>query len=89
LCAHYIKNAAYNYPLYGGQIQGLRHEAVAFANCARTILKMPHLILLLFSFMAGKYKDYDMKPLNLTIVRDYSLYLALKSAGQGIGEKVI
>jgi len=36
----------------------------------------------------GKYKDFDMTNLNLTIVRDYSLYLALKSAGQGVGEQV-
>ncbi len=38
--------------------------------------------------MKGNYKDFDMTNLNLTIVRDYSLYMALKSAGQGIGEKV-
>ena len=36
----------------------------------------------------GKYKDYDMSTLNITLVRDYSLYLALKSSGQGIGEEV-
>jgi hypothetical protein len=29
-----------------------------------------------------------MTALNLTIVRDYSLYLALKSSGQGVGEQV-
>ena len=40
------------------------------------------------SFMAGQYKDFDMTGLNLTIVRDYSLYLALRSAGQGVGEQV-
>ncbi len=38
--------------------------------------------------MKGNYKDFDMTNLNLTIVRDYSLYMALKSAGQGVGEKV-
>jgi hypothetical protein len=47
-----------------------------------------HLLIVLFSFMKGNYKDFDMTNLNLTIVRDYSLYMALKSAGQGIGEKV-
>ena len=29
-----------------------------------------------------------MTELNITLVRDYSLYLALKSAGQGVGEQV-
>ena len=38
--------------------------------------------------MGGDYKNYNLTDLDLTIVRDYVYYLALKSAGQGIGEKV-
>jgi hypothetical protein len=43
----------------------------------------------IFSFVGGDYKNYNMTEFNLTIVRDYVFYLALKSAGQGIGEEVI
>ena len=43
---------------------------------------------LFFSFMAGKYKELDMSGLKLSKTRDYAVYLALKSSGQGIGEKV-
>jgi hypothetical protein len=42
----------------------------------------------IFSFVGGDYKNYNMTEFNLTIVRDYVFYLALKSAGQGIGEEV-
>jgi hypothetical protein len=42
----------------------------------------------IFSFVGGDYKSYNMTEFNLTIVRDYVFYLALKSAGQGIGEEV-
>jgi hypothetical protein len=42
----------------------------------------------IFSFVGGDYKNYNMTDFNLTIVRDYVFYLALKSAGQGIGEEV-
>jgi hypothetical protein len=38
--------------------------------------------------VGGDYKNYNMTALNLTIVRDYVFYLALKSAGQGVGEEV-
>jgi hypothetical protein len=44
--------------------------------------------LSIFSFVGGDYKNYNMTEFNLTIVRDYVFYLALKSAGQGIGEEV-
>ncbi len=42
----------------------------------------------IFSFVGGDYNNYNMTEFNLTIVRDYVFYLALKSAGQGTGEEV-
>jgi len=39
--------------------------------------------------MAGKYKELDMSGLKLSKTRDYAVYLALKSSGQGKGEKVL
>ena len=38
--------------------------------------------------MAGKYKEMDMSGFKLSKTRDYAVYLALKSSGQGKGEKV-
>ena len=38
--------------------------------------------------MDGKYKELDMSGLKLSKTRDYAVYLALKSSGQGKGEKV-
>merc|ERR1711874_189963 len=40
-----------------------------------------------FSFISGKYKELDMRELNITQVRDFSTYIALRSAGQGIGRQ--
>ena len=39
--------------------------------------------------MAGKDKELDMSGLKLSKTRDYAVYLALKSSGQGKGEKVL
>ena len=39
--------------------------------------------------MDGKYKELDMSGLKLSKTRDYAVYLALKSSGQGKGEKVL
>ena len=38
--------------------------------------------------MDGKYKELDMSGLKLSKTQDYAVYLALKSSGQGKGEKV-
>lgn len=42
-----------------------------------------------FRFTMGKYKDLDMKDLKLETARDYAMFIALKSAGQGVGEQAL
>ena len=39
-----------------------------------------------FSFLDGKYNTYDMASLDITNVRDFSTFMALSSAGQGVNE---
>ena len=36
-----------------------------------------------FGFLAGQYRQYDMSGLDLRLVRDWAMYTALSSAGQG------
>ena len=36
-----------------------------------------------FGFLAGQYRHYDMSGLDLRLVRDWAVFTALSSAGQG------
>merc|ERR1719483_168253 len=38
-----------------------------------------------FSFLRGDYKNYDLSSLDITNVRDFSVFMAVSSAGQGKG----
>ena len=37
-----------------------------------------------FSFLRGDYSSYDLGSLDITNVRDYSVFMAVSSAGQGV-----
>jgi len=37
-----------------------------------------------FSFLRGEYSTYDLSSLDITNVRDYSIFMAVSSAGQGV-----
>ena len=39
--------------------------------------------VLQFGFLAGQYRHYDMSGLDLRLVRDWAVFTALSSAGQG------
>ena len=39
-------------------------------------------------FVDGRYKEFNMTGLKLSKARDFAIFLALKSSGQGIGEQV-
>ena len=36
-----------------------------------------------FTFLRGGYEDHDLATLDITNVRDYAMYMAITSAGQG------
>ena len=39
--------------------------------------------VLQFGFLAGQYRHYDMSGLDMRLVRDWAVFTALSSAGQG------
>ena len=39
-----------------------------------------------FAFLRGEYADYDLATLDITNVRDYAIFMAITSAGQGRNE---
>ncbi|XP_023347923.1 uncharacterized protein LOC111716674 isoform X2 [Eurytemora carolleeae] len=42
-----------------------------------------------FEFVDGRYKEFNMTGLKLSKARDFAIFLALKSSGQGIGEQEV
>ena len=43
--------------------------------------------MLQFGFLEGKYRHYDMSGLDLRLVRDWAVFTALSSAGQGVNRE--
>ena len=43
--------------------------------------------MLQFGFLEGKYRHYDMSGLDLRLVRDWAMFTALSSAGQGLNRE--
>ena len=41
-----------------------------------------------FPFLRGEYKEMDMSDLNLEVTKEYALYIALRSSGQGKNKEV-
>ena len=40
-----------------------------------------------FAFLRGEYAQYDMSSLDLRLVRDWAVFTALSSAGQGLNRE--